>query len=271
MMKKITLFVLITLYTCINLMAQVIARPLKEVAILTMPGDNGSNGASVVWHPALKRYVASFAGNAAYPLAIFDVMGNRISPDGLETMLDLRGMWYNTVTKRIEANGYNDKGWISYQLDVKGIPEDFKSILSGQVQPDAQSVGVFDAAKKRVCFLNGSKIFSYSLQGAIADDIIELKFKNNVSTQPEGELEDNSKPVAEYNITTLCYTGMVNAEFGVLNYGEIQIECYNRKGILTKIFKLPEDISLYTNFNFAYANGIWWMFDKDNRKWVGFK
>lgn len=270
-MKKTALLLLVILFTGINVIAQLIARPLKEVAILTMPGENGSNGASVVWHPVLKRYFASFAGNAVYPLAIFDATGKRISPDGLETMLDIRGMWYNTVTKMIEANGYNDNGWISYKLDVRGIPEGIKQIKTGQVQPDPQSVGVFDAAKKRVCFLDGRKIVSFSLQGALAADVIELKYKNNPTEQPEGELEDNSKPVAEYNATTLCYTGIVNAEFAVLNYGEIQIELYNRKGILTKAFKLPEEMPLYTNFNFAYANGIWWMFDKGNRKWVGFK
>ena len=270
-MKKISIALVVTLLTCINMIAQVTAKPVKKVATLSMPGETGSNGAAVVWHPGLKKYFASFAGNAVYPFAVFDATGKRLSPYELEAMFDIRGMWYNTLSKKIEANGYNDKGWISYKLNAKGIPEGIIQLKSGQLQPDPQSVGVFDAAKKRVCFLDARSIISYSLQGELTVDVIELKYKNDETVQPEGELEDNSKPVAEYNATALCYTGIVNGEFAVLNYGEMLIELYNRKGILTKAFKLPDDMPLYTNFNFTYANGIWWMFDKDDRKWVGFK
>lgn len=272
-MKKNILIFFALLFVSMNVIAQVTAKPVKKIMTLSMPGETGSNGASVVWHPVLKKYYASFAGNASYPLAVFDIKGNLLSPDNLETMFDVRGLWYNTVSKKIEANGYDDFGWISYKLNIKGIPEDVVQLQEGMVQPGAHSVGVFDAIKKRVCFLDNGIISSYSLKGEKADDEIEIN--NNTETEDaeitEGELEADSETEDKYNSTALCYTGIANAEFGILNYGKMQIELYNRKGILTKAFKLPDDILGYDNFNFAYANSIWWLFDKDERKWFGFK
>lgn len=270
-MKKNTLAFLALFLISINVIAQVTAKPLNKVMTLSMPGETGSNGASVAWHPILKKYYASFAGNASYPLAVFDVKGNRISPDELETMFDVRGLWYNTGSKKIEANGFKDFGWISYKLNAKGIPEDIVQLQEGLVQPDEHSVGVFDALKKRICFLHEGIISSYSLKGEPTADEIEIKRITETPEMPEGELEDESETADMYNSTALCYTGITNAEFGILNYGKMQIELYNRKGILTKAFVLPEDVAVYVNFNFAYANGIWWLFDKEQRIWLGYK
>ncbi|MDZ4794801.1 MAG: hypothetical protein SGI83_11030 [Bacteroidota bacterium] len=271
-MKKTLLAFGIMLLTGISVMAQVpiTAKPLKKVISLAMPGETGNNGASVVWHPLFKKYYASYAGNTSYPMAVFDVTGKQLSPDELETMFDVRGMWYNTVSKQIEANGYDASGWVSYSLDSKGIPEEIENLHDGQVQPDPQSVGAFDAAKKRISFLKNGSIFSYSLAGEEAADVVDLKRKG-VSPATEGELEEEGESEEKYNSTSLCYTGIPNAEFAIMNYGEMQIELYNRKGILTKAFKIPDDTLLYTNFNFAYANGIWWLFDKGEKKWFGFK
>lgn len=270
-MKKNILIFFALLLVSINVIAQVTAKPVKKIITLAMPGETGNNGASVVWHPVLKKYYASFAGNATFPFAVFDPAGKLLSPESLETMFDVRGLWYNTVSKKIEANGYDDFGWISYKLNAKGIPEDIVQLQEGLVQPGAHSVGVFDALKKRVCFLDNGIISSYSLKGEKAEDEIEIKHITEAPEMPEGELEADSETEDKYNSTALCYTGIANAEFGILNYDKMQIELYNRKGILTKAFKLPEDVQVYVDFNFAYANGIWWLFDKDERKWFGFK
>jgi hypothetical protein len=269
-MKKNFLAFLSFLFVCGFTTAQVVtAKPVKKIITLTMPGENGSNGASVVWHPVLKKYYAAFAGNDSYPLAVFGATGKRLSDDELETMFDMRGMWYNTVSKKIEANGYFEGGWISYKLDANGIPLDIEQLKEGMLQPDEQSVGVFDGAKKRICFLSKGNIISYSLKGVEAYDVIVLKRKEPKIT--EGELEDKEEVAEGYNTTSLCYTGIANAEFAILNYNDMQIELYNRKGILTKAFKVPEDVRLYDSFNFSFANGIWWFFDKEARQWVGCK
>ena len=225
----------------------------------------------VVWHPILKKYYTSFAGNIDFPFAVFSPTFKLVSSEDITTMFDVRGMWYNTVTKKLEANGYNENGWISYKLNASGIPEDIVQLQDGMVQPAEQSVGVFDAVKKRILFLNMGFIYSYSLTGKIADDSIELKLKEVKLDTLDSELEADDEFTNEYNSTALCFTGILNSEFAVLNCSSLQIEMYNRKGILTKALQLPDETVVYNSFNFSYANGIWWLFDKNERKWVGFK
>ncbi len=270
-MKTSISFFIASLLFCFSLNAQITARPAKKVAVLSMPGDNGNNGATVVWHPLLKKYYASFAGNLEYPLAVFDATFKLVSPYDMTTMFDVRGMWYNTITKKLEANGYDQNGWISYKLNTKGIPVDIVQLQDGQMQPDKQSLGVFDAVKKKIVFLSDNRILYYSLTGKALDEMIELKLKINETEMMEDELVEDKEMAEVYNVSALCYTGILNAEFAILNYSTLQIEMYNRKGVMTKALQLPDDTVVYDNFNFAYANGIWWLFDKEERKWFGFK
>ncbi len=54
---------------------------LKQVLVLQMPEDDGSNSASVVWHPLTKKYYTSMAGNASYPMGVFNEKGKLIQDD----------------------------------------------------------------------------------------------------------------------------------------------------------------------------------------------
>ncbi len=78
---------------------------LKKVLTLKPSSYEAGNGATVVWHPGLKRFFTSRAGNAVYPLDLFSAVGRRVSEDGLKTMFDVRGMFYNTTTKKVCMNG----------------------------------------------------------------------------------------------------------------------------------------------------------------------
>ncbi|MFZ1329026.1 MAG: hypothetical protein WAW27_08365 [Chitinophagaceae bacterium] len=271
-MKKYLLVSFSLVLISMNVVAQLVAaKPVKKVATLSMPTESGNNGATVVWHPVLKKYYASYAGNAEYPMAVFDATYRLVSPEDIATMFDVRGMWYNTITKRLEANGFDENGWISYKLDTKGIPEDIVQLQDGMVQPDKQSLGVFDAMKKKICFLSDNRILYYSLNGEALDEMVELKLKIAGDETMDDELEEDIELSDVYNLTALCYTGIPNAEFAILNYSLLQIEMYNRKGVLTKTLQLPDDTVVYNNFNFAYANSTWWLFDKNEKKWIGFK
>ncbi|NJO25674.1 MAG: hypothetical protein HC867_07805 [Bacteroidia bacterium] len=75
-----------------------------------------------------------------------------------------------------------------------------------------------------------------------------------------------------YNTTTIIYTSLPNAEIGVLNTVDKQVELYSIKtGFLSKKLQLPEDATTETMFNFAYANGIYWLFNMNTRTWIGYK
>lgn len=231
----------------------------------------GTRGASVVWHPVQKKYYASFAGNMGYPMAVFNVAGKRLSGDETTTQVDTRGLWYDPVKKQVCGNAFSEYGWFSYKINTTGLVGDVKIDLEGKHQPGDQSVGAYNIAKKQVIFLSGSEIWSYNADGTEAENKTTLHWG---LTAKDGiaEDEDVTETPEGYNNTTAVYTGLPNAEIGVLNIVDKQIELYNIKtGFLSKKLKLPEDAPAEASFNFSYTNGMFWLFDMEGRKWICFK
>lgn len=274
-MKKILLLTTALISTGILLKAQTPTKPLKKVIELKMPktvDDDmpGTRGANVVWHPVQKKYYASFAGNVGYPMAVFDATGKRLSEDELTTMADTRGLWYNAVAKTISGNGYNEFGWFAYKLDSKGIPTDLDVTNEGMFQPDAQSVGTYNPLTKQVLFVFGSQVYMYNNDAELQDSVVIHWGRKK--TDGADEDEDISEQPEDYNYTSLIYTGVKGQELGFLNVTNNDIELYDIKtGFLTKILSLPEEATAEQSFNFAFANGTYWLFDMEQRKWVGYK
>jgi hypothetical protein len=278
-MKK-TLLLLTFICTAAVMNAQVGGRSLKKVMELKMPltADDdmpGTRGASVTWHPLKKLYYTSFAGNAAYPHAVFNLSGKRVSPDDQATQVDTRGLWYSSVTKKISGNTYDKTGWFTYNLNEKtGIPTGYTIEFEGMNQPGEQSVGVFNPVKKEVLFLNGYSIHVYD--AATAKEKEEAKIILHWGrTSSQGVAEEHGDDVSlpeAYNNTSIVFTGIAGAEVGALNSADKIIELYNIKsGFLTQRLKLPSDVVVESSFNFAYANGIYWLFNMEERKWIGYK
>ena len=257
-----------------NLNAQT-PQALKKVMELKMPktvDDDmpGTRGASVVWHPINKKYYACFAGNADYPFAVFDGTGKRLSGENQTALMDTRGLWYNPATKLVCGNGHGDLGWYSYVLDKSGIPTDIMMIKNNMHQPNAQSVGVYNSAAKQVLFLHGSQVYMYESDGTPADSIIIHWTRKK--TDGADEDEDPTLEHEDYNIYSLVYTGIKGQELGFLNITNKQVDLYDIKtGFLTKTLAFPETAICEQTFNFAYANGIFWLFNMELRKWVGYK
>ncbi|MEI9946364.1 MAG: hypothetical protein WDN26_19350 [Chitinophagaceae bacterium] len=249
--------------------------PIKKVMELKMPKTAeddmpGTRGASVIWHPVLKKYYASFAGNVGYPMAVFDATGKRLSDDELTTMMDTRGLWYNAATKKLYGNGYGDFGWFTYTLDSKGIPTDIDVIKEGTHQPDGQSVGTYNALTKQILFLNASQVYMYNNDAELKDSV--TIHWGRKKTQGADEDEDIYSINEDYNSSSLIYTGVKGQELGFLNITDQKIELYDSKtGFLSKVLKLPETATTEATFNFAFANGTYWLFDMELRKWVGYK
>jgi hypothetical protein len=244
---------------------------LKEVLKLEIAGEGGSNGAAVAWHPIQKKYYAAMAGNISYPLGVYDIKGKRLSPDDQSTQFDIRGLWYNPATKTLQANGYDDNGWIEYILDKKGFPETVTDLIDGNNQPTEQSVGALNPLKKDIYFFNEDGNISVygSIDAAVKD---EIKLTLGVTAGDDDGLRDNLDVIDNYNASTLIYTGIKGAEIGLLNYEENQIELYNiATSYLTRTLTLPTGAAAYDNLNFSYANGLFWLFNKETRVWTGYK
>lgn len=270
-MKKIALLLLLPaiLLTTIAAQAQLEKRQLKEALSLKMPGTGGSNGAAVAWHPVLKKYYASMAGNTAFPMGVFDITGKLLSPETTEALFDIRGLWYNSDTKTLQMNGYNDFGWAEYKLDSKGFPADVKVLREGMNQPNAQAAGAYNAKAGKVYFFNSEagNIEIYDLGTSSYEESIDLTLG-----RAEGKSGDNEDVLDNYNSSTVIYTGLPGGEIGLFNHEKQVIELYDIKsGYLTRRFLLPDGAPSPQMLNFAYSNGIYWLFDKDKRVWKGYK
>lgn len=245
---------------------------LKKVMELKIKGEGGSNGASVTWDPVAKRYYAAFAGNAGYPLNVFNAGGTLISDTTLKTQIDVRGLWYNTKIKTLQANGYSNIGWVSYKLNAKGIPETFSTLYEGMVQPNEHSVGAYDAKSNSVYFLDNTEDFVVESYNAADGKIINTIFIHPQTTNADDiDFDWDFELMFDYNTTSAVFTGIPKSEIGLLNVVDSQIELYDTDGLLTKVLPLPEKAPVNDMFNFSYCNGMYWLFDKDNRKWIGYK
>jgi hypothetical protein len=271
-MKNLGLFCCLSIM-CLQLNAQ--TQKLRQVQILEMSGSNkdimsGINGAAVAWHPQQKKYYSAMAGNEEFPFCVFDVKGKRLSADSLNCNIDLRGLWFNAENNSIQANGFGTTGFFQYHLDGKGLPQLLSTHATGMKQPNIQAVGNYDVAKARIIFLDLDQVTYYDQEGNLQEEALTIHWGRTKSDPPLESLV--AQTPQEYNITTVIYTGINGAELGFLNADKKQIELYNQKdGFLSKVLKLPEDTPVKLNFNFSFANNIYWLFDTEKRQWYGYR
>lgn len=273
MKKYIILIAALGLSASTTLLAQ--NRTLNQVIELKMPktADDdkcGTRGAGVCWNPITKKYYAAFCGNIGFPMAVFTPAGKRLSGDSLTTMEDIRGIWFNPSINRVMANGYNDIGWITYELNSAGIPTSTYYKYTGMNQPNEQSVGSYYSPLKSVAFRDGNQVVLYQTTGEAAEvkEAVQIHWGRKKS---QGAAEEDENAGENYNGNVVS-TNITGKEFGFLNTVSMQIELYSYKdGYLQSTLKLPDTAPVETMFNFAYSNGIYWLFDIANRKWIGYK
>lgn len=249
-------------------------KQLSKQLSLYIPGENGSNSGAVAWHPKFKRYYTSMIGNATYPMAIFSDKGHLIDGN-FEAGADLRGLWYNANSKQIEYNCYDDGGVGHYILNATGEIINRETDKEGMFQPTDQSVGTYNDKDKLYLFPdNKFVVYSYKTIGGEIEGRTTL-YLNCSSKKQADELSDQDmEDRQDERNTSILYTGIKDSEYAVLNADMKVIELYSAKtGLMTDKKRLPESFStpLYYGFNFSYANGYWWFFNKDNRTWEGYK
>lgn len=272
-MKRYYRFLLLLLASSMILSAHA-QKKFSKVLSLYIPGESGSNSGAVVWHPKFKRYYTSMIGNPAYPMAIFSDKGHLIDGN-FEAGADLRGLWYNTSSKQIEYNCYDDGGIGHYVLNGTGEIINRESDKEGFFQPFDQSVGMYNTLDNTFVFPDKSlTLFSYKTIGGELVSRTALQLGCTSKKQADEMTDQEMENRRELRSTAVVYTGIKNSEYAVLNADMGEIELYSAKtGLMTDKKRLPEDFStpLYFAFNFSYANGIWWFFNKDNRNWEGYQ
>lgn len=213
--------------------------------------SSGSNGTGVAYNANKKLYYTAFAGNASFPLEVFDESGTNVKQG--KTKFDVRGFWYNPKQNKLEGNAYS--GGLNFiDLDYSGYPSDQSTTMSCK-QPSNNSAGAYDFKKNEVLFYNNGKISRYSRSSGYYISNFDL-----------------SLPVAstKLNSTSVIYTGESNKEIGVLNYSDKKVYLFNYSGKHTFTINLPSSAITKSMFNFAYTNGYIWLFDSYTRSWSAF-
>lgn len=239
-------------------------KSLQKVMQLKMEGDGGSNGAAIAFHTVNKKYYAAMAGNTTYPLCVFNEQGYLVSGGQVESLADVRGLWFNTRKAKLQGNAYGENGWFEYTLDGNGIPTDHRIIMENASQPDPQSVGTFAAKLNQVLFFDGRDIYFYDVISGEVKESLSLEEMRKKSGMGSFDADD-------YNNSTVFYTGITGQEIGVVNTATRMVELYGMSGQLGQKLAIPSGVSLYTKFNCGYANGMYWFFDQSTRTWTGYK
>jgi hypothetical protein len=240
---------------------------LSKVMTLKIEGAGGANGANVAWYPLHKKYYAAMAGNIYYPMTIFTKEGKILSDTSLKTMFDVRGLWFNTTTNTLQANGFKDFGLGEYKLDDKDVPVSVTK-LSASGQPDEQAAAAYDAKRNRLYFYDheSSVIVRRKSDGAI--DTIPLHLGAAYISVAPKHTDDTTKD--KYNQNNIVYVN--KKKVGLLNVTERRIELYSTKnGLLKRVLTLPADAPVEQILNFSYSNNIYWLFDKKKREWRGYQ
>ncbi len=260
-MKKIAISIrIISFLTLLSFCFLSFSQP-KETAVNDISYNiiqtGGSNGSAVAWNPAKQLYITVIAGNSSFPMEGFNSSGNNVFQ--AETGFDFRGLWYNPSSKKFEGNGAGEEGWISFDLNSYNKPNPVNIEIKGQNQPDFQSVGTYDYDKKFVVFYDNEKgeLKCYSRKKPTKTSTIKLDFGSITSEN--------------INSTTVCYTGKKNYEFVLLDYYNIKLLFFNRKGTLTATTNLPKDAPMNYSFAFSFANERAFLYDKEFRVWRSYK
>jgi hypothetical protein len=233
-----------------------------KVLSLQMPnGDGvntGYNGAGLAYHTKNKHYYAVFAGNAAFPLAIFDEKGNLTNKDiNLSVGFDARGLWYNPKMNEIEGNGFFEEGIKAYMVKDDAMQYGTTAILNGKHQPSEHSSGEFDSLTQEIVYWNEGKIIRYNRENG--EEWKTMRLTNFPSS-------------STINSNCLIYTYMPGQEIGLLDYEKRKIYLIdNCSGVFSGEITLPTDAPAPQMFNMTFANGYVWLFDVEKRTWNGYK
>lgn len=274
-MKRI-LSVIMTMALAIGLLPVQAQRTLSPTVTIQLPDGDGSNAGAIVWHPVTKKYYTTIIGNAIYAMGIYDAKGKPIE-ENIEAENDYRGFWYNPVSKRIEFNCYDSAGLGHLVLDGKGKIKNKQIDFEGMNQPGSQAVGVYHPAGNSIIYLN-SETYAVEKYSAKTGEPVGTLTTLHVGCKTQKEVDEMDSETegdrwSNRNINSVQYTGMPKAELAILNIDSRTVELYDQKtGLMSKTyFKIPQSVTIHPSFNFCYNNGMWWFFNKEDRKWVGCK
>ncbi|MBI1193605.1 MAG: hypothetical protein GC205_10590 [Bacteroidetes bacterium] len=234
--------------------------PLSQASIdftYTMASSDGTNASAVTWHPGLNLFFTAIAGNAEFPIEAFNTSGKNVYT--AEAQTDVRGLWYNSATGNLEVNSAGETGWSSISFNKNMTAHQLTALHVGQLQPDFQSVGVYNAGDKKVAFLNAAL-------GNI--DLYPSKKPTKVKSV---SLSLSSCSTDDLNQTSIGCTGVKDFEYVLLNVSNHKLVFVDKAGKETATTSLPEELVSYGAFKFAFAGGRAFLYETETRTWTALR
>jgi hypothetical protein len=239
-------------------------RMLLKVAELPMGPVSAVDGACVAWHPIQKKYYAGMVGGPNELMRIFNEKGEPI--DSCTTLANLRGLWYNPTKKLLEGNAVEYKGWFTYQLNEKGLPEKIEPVFNFDAVSNGQSVGAYLEvdAQGTVAFLFDISVHFFDATNGVFISAVTL---------PElyGDTKYEINQAGLTHTALVLATGMPEAELAFVNVYKRQIDFIKLGKGYSHSLIIPQQQPLYGAFNTAFANGILWMYDQQKKVWNGYQ
>lgn len=224
---------------------------LSKSIELKYTSAKGTNGCAVTFNPDKNLYYACIAGNAQYPLEVWDEKG--ISQKATPIGFDAQGLWFKGG--HLRGNALWGRGLFTINLDNQGLPTRVTQSFVQVIQPNKQSVGAFDKTNKHIVFYENGYIYLYEYK-----DAGKLLEKFPVKYDDIDNLNQNS----------VILTDIKGKEYGLLNHKEKQVLLFNKKGKLKATYSLPSHAITHKLFKFSYANNLVFLYNAETSSWIGY-
>lgn len=217
-------------------------------------GLDGYNGLSVTYNPHMDLYYCVFAGNADFPLEVFNSSGKMVMSTNAK--VDMRGLWYNPKTKTLEGTKYGGGAFLM-NLDNNGYPISLNYPKNGNQfsTDDIQSVTVSNG-KNEIYAYNNKSITVYN--------------KSNYKKKKQIMLKNLPTSWEYINPTSMIYLGVKNVEFGLYDAYGLKLQLFDLKGNFKTSVNIPDNAPYSEIFRFAFANNKLFLFDADSREWYAY-
>ncbi|MFM2377373.1 MAG: hypothetical protein RLZZ165_2470 [Bacteroidota bacterium] len=236
------------------------AQAPKPTAIESMKyrfeSTEGTNASAVAFIPGPKVFITVIAGNASFPMEVFDMSGSTIHIR--EAGLDLRGIWYNPKSNTLEANAYGESGWFSRELNSEGLPiGDWKCIKEGMHQPEEQSVLSYDPTVRKLITIQDETFFLFS--------------RKNGKGKPAHQHGTPGDTDWYINPYVAAYTGNDAYPIAVLELNGDQILYFDLNGKYQGATQIEGGLPEIDGFRFSFAGNMAWIYDESVRTWTAYR
>jgi len=217
-------------------------------------GSDGYNGLTVAYNPTKQYYYCVFAGNADFPLEVFNAAGESVYSG--TTKVDMRGLWYNAKLNCLEGTKF-PSGSFKMFLNNEGIPSNPVSQSGSEfIPPYEQCQVVCDPAKGMMYSYYNGIVYSYQLS--------TNKLKKKIV------LKNSPVNFTNYNPYAMGFTGYKKYELVMYDVYSNQLLFFALNGKFTTSVKMPYGIPYIESFRFSYTNNRVFLYDEEKRAWFAY-